>query len=316
MDRRTFSKKAAYASVATLAGPALAAPVAARMKRAGPNGFIRLGGPVPKSGYDSPESWIEAVRKKGYTAALCPVDETADVRLVDAYRQAAVTYDVVIAEVGVWNNPIHPDKEERKAAVEKCIRKLELADRIEARCCVNVSGSRGGESIGGPHEKNLTEETFHMIVETTREIIDAVKPSRTYYTLEMMPYAYPDSVESYLELIKAIDRKEVAVHFDPVNLMNSPGRYYGNADIIRDAFSRLGRFIKSCHAKDTMLESTLTLHIDETVPGRGNLDYRVYLKELSKLDQVPLIMEHMDMDEYDEAAEYIRRTGREMGLEF
>ena len=35
------------------------------------------------------------------------------------------------------------------------------------------------------------------------QIIDAVKPSRTFYTLEPMPWMYPDSAESYAGLIKS-----------------------------------------------------------------------------------------------------------------
>ena len=49
-----------------------------------------------------------------------------------------------------------------------------------------------------------------MIVETTRQIIDAVKPTRTYYTLETMPWAYPDSARSYAQLLEAIDRPRLA----------------------------------------------------------------------------------------------------------
>ena len=67
-----------------------------------------------------------------------------------------------------------------------------------------------------------------MIVETIRSIIDAVKPTRTFFTLETMPWAYPDSPDTYLRLFKAIDRKQFAVHLDPVNLVCSPQRYYGN----------------------------------------------------------------------------------------
>ena len=48
-------------------------------------------------------------------------------------------------------------------------------------------------------------ETFDMIVEVTRQIIDDVQPTRTFFTLEAMPWAYPDTTESYLRLIAAIE---------------------------------------------------------------------------------------------------------------
>jgi sugar phosphate isomerase/epimerase len=156
-----------------------------------------------------------------------------------------------------------------------------------------------------------------MIVETTRSIIDAVKPTRTYFTLETMPWAYPDSADSYLRLLQAIDRERFAVHLDPVNLVCSPQRYYGSGKLIRECFEKLGPYIKSCHAKDILLQTKLTTHLDEVRPGQGGLDYATFLRELSKLPGTPLMLEHLpNAEEYDKAAEHIRGVARELGLSF
>jgi len=102
---------------------------------------------------------------------------------------------------------------------------------------------------------------------------------------------------SYLELlslIKAIDRERFAVHLDPTNLISSPERYFGNGAIIQECFQKLAPWIKSCHAKDIVLSTKLTVHLDETVPGKGHLDYRVFLRELTKLHQdTTLMIEHL-----------------------
>jgi hypothetical protein len=119
-----------------------------------------------------------------------------------------------------------------------------LADEIGARCCVNVTGSRGAY-WDGPDPADLTPDTFYLIVETTRAIIDAVKPTRTFYTLETMPWSFPDSTASYVRLMQAIDRRALAVHFDPVNLVSSPQLYYSNATVMREFVAALGGQIKS-----------------------------------------------------------------------
>jgi sugar phosphate isomerase/epimerase len=235
---------------------------------------------------------------------------------VKAYAVAAEKADIIIAEVGVWNNPISSDEKARQTALEKCRKQLILADRIGARCCVNISGSRG-ELWDGPSLQNLTDETFDMIVETTRAIIDEVKPSRTYFTLETMPWAYPDSPDSYLALLKAIDRKRFAVHLDPVNLVCSPQRYFRSGDLIRECFQKLGPYIKSCHAKDILLQTKLTTHLDEIRPGLGGLDYAAFLKELSKIPDTPLMLEHLkDAEEYRQAADHVRSVAKSIGLSF
>jgi sugar phosphate isomerase/epimerase len=276
---------------------------------------LRLGGPVFEK-YQDPQGWVSALRKLGYSAAYCPVGAETGDDVVKAYEEAAAKADIIIAEVGAWSNPISPDEAKRKAALEKCRTQLALADRIGARCCVNIAGSRG-EMWDGPSEKNFTPETFDLIVETTRSIIDDVKPTRTYFTLETMPWAYPDSADSYLQLFKAIDRRQFAVHLDPVNLVCSPQRYYGNARLIRECFEKLGPHIKSCHAKDILLHPKLTTHLDEVRPGTGGLDYAVFLKELSRFPGTPLMLEHLpNAEEYDQAAAHIRGVARQVGLSF
>jgi len=274
---------------------------------------LRLGGPVFEK-YQDPDQWVQALKKLGYSAAYCPVGADTTDDLIKAYAHAAKKAGIVIAEVGAWSNPISSNDGERQAALKKCRQQLALADRIGAKCCVNVSGSRGPE-WAGPSEKNLTPETFDMIVQTTRAIIDDVKPIRSFFSLETMPWAYPDSADSYLALLKAIDRKQFAVHLDPTNLICSPQRYYSTGAIIRECFAKLGPYIKSCHAKDIRLDSKLMTHLDEVRIGLGNLDYVSFLRELSKTGDIPLMLEHLpSAKEYRLAAEQVRAVAKSISL--
>jgi sugar phosphate isomerase/epimerase len=276
---------------------------------------LRLGGRTFEK-FDSPDAWVKVVKKLGYNTAYCPVDAGANDDVVNAYAGAAKKANIVIAEVGAWSNPISPDEKTRRQALAKCRRQLALADRIGARCCVNISGSRG-KRWDGHSPENLTEETFDMIVETTRAIIDDVKPTRTYFTLETMPWAYPDSPDSYLRLLKAINRERFAVHLDPVNLICSPQRYFRNAELIRECFEKLGPHIRSCHAKDILLQPKLTTHLDEVRLGSGAMDYAVFLRELSRLPGTPLMLEHLpNAEEYRLAAAHIRSVAKAIGLSF
>ena len=277
---------------------------------------MRLGGPVRHETGD-PDAWVAQLRLKRYGAAVLPLNHTADPELVQEYAAAARDAGITIGEVGAWSNPISRNDEQRLAAIDFCQKQLALAEAVGARCCVNIAGSRS-EEWAGPHRDTLSEETFDLIVETTRAIIDAVKPTRTYYTLEAMPWIFPDSPESYVRLIEAIDRDRFAVHLDPVKIVNSPERDYRNGDFIRECFRLLGQWIRSCHAKDTRMGTGLTVHIDEVQPGLGTLDYAVFLRELDRLDpDTSLIMEHLETPEdYDAAAEYIRGVASREGLRF
>jgi hypothetical protein len=74
---------------------------------------------------------------------------------------------------------------------------------------------------------------------TVREIVDAVEPQRTFYSLEPMPWSPPDSPDSYLELIGAVERRQFGVHLDPVNLVNSPAEVRRHVDAQRPRAARV-----------------------------------------------------------------------------
>jgi sugar phosphate isomerase/epimerase len=308
MNRRTFVKNTVQAATVLGFTPKLAALTAA-------SPYVRLGGPL-FGDLSNPDAWVAALQKEGYRAAYCPLVPGASTTEIEAYALAAKKADICIAEVGAWSNPISPDPEMARLAVKKCVDSLALAEAIGANCCVNISGSKNPRQWAGPHENNLTPATFDQIVEVTRQIINEVKPTRTYFTLELMPWSYPDSVDSYLRLLKAVDHKRFGVHLDPMNILASPQTFYANGTVIRDCFKRLGPHIRSCHGKDIVLkEDVYTPQLTECRPGLGKMDYRAFLTELSKLRDIPLMMEHLKTaEEYQLAAAYIRSVGTLDGI--
>ena len=275
---------------------------------------MRLGGAVFAK-YESPGEWVEAVSALGYRAAFCPVPLDAAEDDVRAYADATQAADLVIAEVGAWSNPLSPDDATRAAALDKCRAALSMADRVGAVCAVNIAGSLG-EKWDGPCADDLTPDTFQMIVDTVRDIIDAVQPTRAFYTLEPMPWMYPDSADSYVELLRAVDRPAFGVHFDPVNLICSPQRYARTGEVVREFVAKLGSHIKSCHAKDVVLRDRLTVHLDEVRPGLGGFDFATCLRELDALGpDLPLMIEHLPTaEDYALAGEHLRGVAREVGV--
>lgn len=107
------------------------------------------------------------MHRMGCTSVNFPVDYTCDRALLEQYTEAAKEYGLMIAEVGAWCNPISPDDKVREAAFTRCVEQLKLADKIGARCCVNVSGSRG-ERWDGPYKENLTKDTWELVVKSIR----------------------------------------------------------------------------------------------------------------------------------------------------
>lgn len=278
-----------------------------------PRSKLRLGGPIfVKS--DDPTELARAHRALGYNAAYVPQVTLKEPERIKAIEKAFAAENVVIAEVGAWKNMLDADAAKRRENLNYVIERLALADAIGARNCVNIAGSFNPKQWDGPDARNLSREFFDATVENCRQVIDAVKPARTKFTIEMMGWSLPDGADAYLKLHKAIARPGFGVHVDVCNIINSPERFYRNAEIINEVFHKLGRWICSCHAKDLHGRN---VHLAETVPGRGGINYRAYLANIAALPlEAPLMLEHLSTPaEYEEGKQHILKLASEMRIE-
>jgi sugar phosphate isomerase/epimerase len=318
-SRRRFLEAASLATIAGLATASrrtIAGPRNDRSARSTANP-IRLGGPVFGK-FDDPEELARAHRQLGYGAAYCPGVTLSDPARVRATAEAFARHDVVIAEVGRWVNLLDADPARRAVNLRTVTDGLGLADEIGARCCVDIAGSFSTKEWYGPHPDNLSSRFFDAAVENARKIIDAVKPKRARFAYEMMGWALPDGPDSYRKMIRAVDRKAFAVHLDPCNLVNSPGRFYRNTALLDECFDTLGQWIVSCHAKDLVWDVEMNVHFREVRPGAGSMDYDTYLRRLTRLPHgPPLMLEHLpNPEEYDLARRHLLELGGKLGLTF
>jgi sugar phosphate isomerase/epimerase len=293
------------------------AAISASSRVAGATRPVHLGGPIFLKSED-PAELAREHRKLGYSAAYCPDVKNDDTARIRAIESAFKEQKVLIAEVGAWKNILDPDATKRQQNLTYVTERCALADEVGALCCVDIAGSYNPDVWYGPNPKNLSKEFFDATVENCRHIIDTVKPRRTKFTVEMMGWNLPDGPDSYIELIKAVDRKAFGVHLDVCNVINNPQRFYENAKFIDECFAKLAPHVISCHAKDLKWVVELNLHFLEVIPGRGQVSYANYLRGLASLGHdAPLMLEHLKTaEEYNEGKEYIRRVGREIGIQF
>jgi sugar phosphate isomerase/epimerase len=282
--------------------------------------MIRLGGHGLPVGSDDPVAFARAHSAFGYGAAYVPATLTmADAKLLAAWERAFAAEDVLLAEVGIWRNLVSPDDDVRKANLTFAAEKLAVADAVGAPCAVSYIGSlAAGAEYFASVPANFESDGFDAAVAACRHIIDEVKPKRAKFSLEMMQYSVPDSVENYVQLIHAIDRPAFGAHLDPVNLIMTPRVYWQNGALIRQCFEKLGPWLVSCHAKDVInVHHTASLEFAETPIGEGVLDYRTYLRELDRMPQeVPLMLEHLEGPAYAAARDSIFAVGDAIGVEF
>ena len=257
---------------------------------------------------NSAEEWAAKYEALGLKAVNFPLKVDAPDKEIDEYVRACANHDLVIAEVGAWKNVMDPDPATRAENIKYCKARLQLAEYVGARCAVNITGSASSEKWDAPHRGNYDPDFQKRMIETIQEIIDAVNPKRTFYTVEPMPWMVPDSPESYLELMKQVDRPGFAVHMDAVNMMSSPKTLLFCREFLDHAFALLGPYIKSCHIKDVALEQKLTVRMPETPCGTGKFELKYYMQLADRLSpDMPVIIEHLaDEEDYLAAVKYLQ----------
>lgn len=264
---------------------------------------MRLGTSSPLA-HGTAEEWADRQVALGCRAVVFPLDSSAPKEKIDAYKSAADSHGLLIAEVGIWRNALAQDPAERAAVRDYCVAQLRLADYLGARCAVNVAGAFGPRWDGG-YRENFTEEARSETVRMVREIIDRAEVKDSYFTLEPMPWMIPTGPEDYLRLIEEVDRDRFAVHMDIINMVNSADRYFRADEFIDRCAELLGSRIRSCHIKDVHLKEEYTLQLEECPPGEGEFPLRHYAGRMSALDRdMPVILEHLHDD-----GEYIRYMG-------
>ncbi len=310
--RREFCQSALGAAISV----GLSAGMARNLASTSTKSSIRLGGLLFSKSED-PEELARTYKKLGYRAAYCPKVSSSESERLRAIEAAFVKEGIVIAEVGRWVNLMDADNQKRRANLELVTDGLAVAEGVGALCCVDIAGSLNTKVWYGPNPENLSQPFFDAAVENARKIIDAVKPKRAKFCYEMMGWTVPDSPDSFLKLLKAVDREAFGVHLDPCNIVNCPTRFYRNTELLHECFDKLGPWIVSCHAKDLSWEVEYNIHFREVRPGTGSIDYPTYLKRLAALPQrPPLMLEHLpNAEEYDKARVYLFELGDKIGVD-
>ena len=258
--------------------------------------------------HTSPKDWANKHKSLGLKSVVFPVDFNAGEDRIMAYKQAADDAGLVIAEVGVWRNTLAAERTERAKWIDYAIEQLKMADRIEARCCVNVVGTPYGPRWDGGYRENFSRQVWDMAVKMIQEIIDRAAPTRTKFSIESMPWMIPSSPDEYLRLTKDVDRPQFGAHLDVVNMITCPDRYFFNDSFLDECFEKLGDKICSCHLKDIRLKEEYTFQLQECACGQGSLDIQRYINlATAAQNDMPMIIEHLTTDEeYIQSVKFVQ----------
>ena len=199
---------------------------------------------------------------------------------------------------------------------EEFKRHLSHGALLKAHCAGFAMKPEGATPFDPVTEKNWNRETWLRCLDRVAVLLQIAQEQ------DMVVAAHPhlltplNSIARYRELLGSFNARHLKVLFDPVNLVH-PEDVFNTAQVINDLFDALDEDIVAIHTKDIILThgSGGLLQLEETVPGRGVLDYKVLLRRASALaPEVTMQVEHFEGDDIVEGQDYIRRVAGDLNL--
>jgi sugar phosphate isomerase/epimerase len=161
------------------------------------------------------------------------------------------------------------------------------AERLQQAKEVSDFARHLGVSAIALHMGFIPEDTsdplFQEVVEVTRELCDYAHQNGQRVHLE----TGQESAEGLLQFIRAVNRLNIGVNFDPANMI-----LYGSGNPI-EALTKVGHLVRSVHCKDAKWADRPGEEWGEEVPlGEGEVNIELYLRTLKLLGYVgPLTIE-------------------------
>ena len=250
----------------------------------------------------------------------CHVDADVIHELTDSelreLNDALKKHDVVVYEVGGYQNMLDPNETTRQANLKYLANALEAAEKVNCPMVGTCTGSRDPQYYIGVHPDNWTEETWQLTIDAVKQVLRDTSGLKAALGIEAQVTMNVDGPKSHRRLMDDVGDPRCAVNLDPVNMI-SLSNYYHTTELLHECFDLLGETILGAHAKDTYIwPDVQTVHIQEVCSGRGVMDYETYLVLLSRMEWTrTLLPEHIPDDQYIEASQYIRKIAAKMGVE-
>lgn len=160
------------------------------------------------------------------------------------------------------------------------------ARRLEETLAIADFAAALGVDAVGMHlgfVPEASEPDFAAVVEVARTVCDHCRGHGQYFHLE----TGQETADELLAFIGAVDRENLAVNFDPANMI----LYQAGPPL--EALDRVGHFVRSVHCKDAAIERRPGQPWSEDAPlGQGDVDIRAFLLKLRDLGyEGPLTIE-------------------------
>ena len=284
---------------------------------------MRLGivGMLPGDLRNFTQNHFEAIRKLGFTGAgfHLPGELLDSISVEDAARckRLFADWDVELAQFAITYADclFDPETGIRSEALHKVVAGAVLAARLGARCYLIRPGSRNPAGPWTPHRDNHTPGALELLIRSLKEISSQTETLDVVTVVETHVISILNTPEVCRRLVESVSSTNVRLVMDYVNHFESIDQVYSDTERLKHIFEVIGPLAPVCHVKDISVGNRLVVHLDEAVPGKGelNLDLALGLFHAHFPDGYALI-EHLSPERIPLAASNVRKISKRAGI--
>ena len=284
---------------------------------------MRLGivGMLPGDPRCFTERHFEKIREPGFTGAGFHLPgelvNTISAKDCASCRQLFADQDIDLAQFAVTYRDclFDPDRGVRAEAVSKVVRGAMLAARLGALCYLIRPGSRNPAGPWTPHRENHTSEAYRLLVRSLREIARRTASLNVITVVETHVISILNTPAVCRRLVDSVRSAKLRLVMDYVNHFESIDQVHNDTQRLNHIFETIGALAPVCHVKDISVANRLVVHLDEAVPGLGelNLALALGLFHAHHPDGYALI-EHLGPDQIPLAAANVRNIAKRAGI--
>lgn len=233
------------------------------------------------------------------------------------YQQLLAGEGLDLAQFAITYNDclFHPDQAIRARAIVKINRGTEIAAQLGAQAFLLRPGGLNPAGPWAPHRDNHRPENTALLVETLQPIAQKAEAEGVLLALETHAVSVMDPPEKCRAIIEAVGSNHLRLIMDVVNHFQCLQQVYHSTEWVNHIFDVMGPLAPLAHLKDLKVSNGLVLHIDQEVPGEGELDLALVLRRFDALYPAGYgLIEHLALAQIPQAVANIRRIAAENGV--
>lgn len=220
--------------------------------------------------------------------------------------QFGITYDECL---------FHPDAEVRNTAISSVQSGMATAVALKAHHYLFRAGSLNPDGAWTSHRDNYLPISMERLIDTLKPIAEHAERHELTLVMETHAVSIMDSPETCRDVVARVGSDRLRIVMDFVNHFQTLRQVYDSEARLNHIFDVMGPIAPMAHIKDIRVQNGLVLHLDEEVPGEGELALGVVLKRFDALypDGYGLI-EHLPVEKIPLANANVRRIAAENGV--